>query len=48
MIPRTPTYREVRPPLPVTINLDQAIARGNPPLRSANLRSLRSSQHPKI
>jgi len=36
MIPRTPTYREVTPPLPVTINLDQAIARDNPPLRSAN------------
>jgi len=34
--PRTPTYREVRPPLPVTINLDQAIARDNPPLRSVN------------
>jgi len=34
--PRTPTYREVRPPLPVTINLNQAIARDNPPLRSAN------------
>ncbi len=34
--PRTPTYREVRPPQPVTINLDQAIARDNPALRSAN------------
>ncbi len=27
--PRTPTYRKVRPPLPVTINLGIAIARDN-------------------
>ena len=34
--PRTPTYRKVRPPLPVTINLGIAIARDNPPLSSDN------------
>jgi len=34
--PRTPSYREVTPPQPVTINLDQALARDNPPLRTVN------------
>ncbi len=34
--PRTPAYREVTPPQPVTINLDQAVARDNPPLRTVN------------
>ncbi len=34
--PRTPSYREVTPPQPVTINLDQALARDNPPLRTTN------------
>ncbi len=34
--PRTPAYREVNPPRPVTINLDQAVARDNPPLRTVN------------
>jgi hypothetical protein len=30
--PRTPSYREVTPAQPVTINLDQALARDNPSL----------------
>jgi len=34
--PRTPSYRQVTPPQPVTINLDQALARDNPPLRTVN------------
>ncbi len=34
--PRTPSYRQVTPPQAVTINLDQALARDNPPLRTAN------------
>jgi len=34
--PRTPSYREVTPPRPVTINLDQALARDNPSLRTTN------------
>ncbi len=34
--PHTPSYREVTPPQPVTINLDQALARDNPPLRTTN------------
>jgi len=33
---RTPSYREVTPPQPVTINLDQALARDNPSLRTTN------------
>jgi len=32
--PGTPSYREVTPPLPVVINLDQALARDNPSLRT--------------
>jgi len=32
--PRTPSYRQVTPPQPVSINLDQALARDNPPLRT--------------
>ena len=34
--PRSPSYREVTPSQPVTINLDQALARDNPPLRTVN------------
>ncbi len=34
--PRTPSYRQVTPPQPVSINLDQALARDNPPLRTTN------------
>ena len=34
--PRTPSYRHVTPPQPVSINLDQALARDNPPLRTTN------------
>ncbi len=34
--PRTPSYRQVTPPQPVSINLDQALARDNPPLRTVN------------
>ena len=34
--PRTPSYREVTPPRPVTINLGQALARDNPSLRTVN------------
>jgi hypothetical protein len=34
--PRTPSYREVTPAQPVTINLDQALARDNPSLRTTN------------
>ncbi len=34
--PRTPSYRQVTPPQPVTINLDHALARDNPPLRTVN------------
>jgi len=34
--PRTPSYREVTPARPVTINLDQALARDNPSLRTTN------------
>jgi len=34
--PGTPSYREVTPAQPVTINLDQALARDNPPLRTTN------------
>jgi len=34
--PRTPSYREVVPPQPVIINLDQALARDNPPVRTTN------------
>ncbi len=33
-IPHPPCYRDVSPPQPVTIDLDQALARDNPPLRS--------------
>ncbi len=33
--PRTPSYREVTPTQPVSINLDQALARDNPSLRTA-------------
>jgi len=33
--PRTPSYRQVTPPQPVTINLDQALARDTP-LRTVN------------
>ncbi len=39
--PRTPSYREATPPQPVVINLDQALARDNPSLRTTN--SLRVS-----
>ena len=34
--PHTPSYREVIPAQPVTINLDQALARDSPPLRTTN------------
>ncbi len=34
--PRTPSYRQVTLPRPVRINLDQALARDNPPLRTTN------------
>jgi len=34
--PRTPSYREVTPAQPVVINLDQALARDNPSLRTTN------------
>jgi len=34
--PRTPSYREVTPAQPVSINLDQALARDNPSLRTTN------------
>jgi hypothetical protein len=34
--PRTPSYLEVVPPQAVTINLDQALARDNPSLRTSN------------
>ena len=34
--PRTPSYREVTPAQPVSINLDQALALANPPLRTTN------------
>jgi len=37
--PRTPSYRQVTPPQPVTINLDQALARDNPPLRTFTVHS---------
>ncbi len=34
--PGTPSYRELAPPQPVVINLDQALARDNPSLRTTN------------
>jgi len=34
--PRTPSYREVVPPQSVIINLDQALARDHPPVRTTN------------
>jgi hypothetical protein len=34
--PGTPSYREVTPAQPVVINLDQALARDNPSLRTTN------------
>lgn len=34
--PHSPSYRTVAPPQPVTINLDQSLARDNPPLRTRN------------
>jgi len=34
--PRTPSYRQVTPSQPVIFNLDQALARDNPPLRTVN------------
>ncbi len=46
--PRTPSYREVTPAQPVVINLDQALARDNPSLRTTNpLRVRRGGSAPQ-
>ena len=36
VVPAHPVYRQVTPPQPVIINLDQALARDNPSLRTVN------------